>query len=341
MNEYQRERLNYIKEYSKNKDTIIEFGYGEILFPEILKLNKKIIIIENDPIKIDLFYKQHPYVIDTQIINGDFYKIILDILEDNTLINCMTFNDIDNYKSSILKNEILKLLKFNNVTFITFDRKKNQKVNIKNFNKNIQWFFLKNICNPEIHKKYFDVEFLRNADFKFNLDDSENICSLSLYDKNINLHVCGTADFRDDMFLEIYISLKKYNINNIIELGVGLNKFYNDLKSIDIHYKIIEINTKLYEYYKDIIDDNIINDDFYNFISNNHFSNTAFIVRQPISEFKNLFEYINYLKRFKNHFNKNNILVIEKGMNNFKIPNCIETVFHKNSVETYTYFIKL
>lgn len=129
LNEYQQQRYELIREHSKDKINIIEFGYGEEILPYLLQLDKNITILENDERKYNSFFTKN---YNCKIIKCNFYEKIKDIIEDNTLITCMTFKKQDEYYSLKFGKELLKLKHLENVTIIIFNRINGQSYTILN-----------------------------------------------------------------------------------------------------------------------------------------------------------------------------------------------------------------
>ena len=99
------------------------------------------------------------------------------------------------------------------------------------------------------------------------------------------------------------------------------------------------------KYYQELLSDNPLKadktktiEDYFNYIEKQVCINTAFIVRSRFINISNIQSYNNFLLKFKNQRNKNNVLCVESKPVNFKLNYCKKIIHNK---QFYTYFIKL
>ena len=189
----------------------------------------------------------------------------------------------------------------------------------------------------------FNVEDIKNAECSF-VKEGDVIKKALLTINGTVVQACGSPKYRLDTISTIYNKLINEKNLKIVECGVGTGLILEEFKKLNFEeYTVVEINKQLSEYFQD---DKVINDEFYNFVKNNDFQDTAFIIRIPIPEKANVVSFLKYLSsNFGHLFNKNNYIVIDTFDLNFTLNNIEQKIElgidNVSNNMVYSYFIKL
>jgi hypothetical protein len=187
----------------------------------------------------------------------------------------------------------------------------------------------RNLKNP--------IDSLKSNDIKIIKDHTGKFIRVGIYiNDNEYIQLATRAKFRDETRSKIYRYLKdELKSQLFVEMGIGVGEILTYIKKYN--YKIIELNEQLFKLFENKC--NIINDDIFDHVQHNLYSNTSFIIRHSFWFFKDLIELNNIIKKFSKQKNNNNYLIIEGKPINLDIENCFKKIHLNENIDLF--FIKL